>query len=57
VGQETCRAIGGAAHWLESEGILVPSARADGNNLVLFPDRSDPDAAFEILDREAIEAE
>jgi RES domain-containing protein len=57
VGQEACRTVGGAAHWLESDGILVPSARGEGNNLVTFPDRSDPDAPLEVLDRETIDAE
>jgi RES domain-containing protein len=52
--QNPCRAIGGAAHWLDRDGLLVPSARADGTNLVVFPDRSNVDAPFEVLNREEL---
>ena len=54
VEQGPCRAIGGAAHWLDRDGLLVPSARSDGTNLVLFPDRSNVDAPFEVQDREQL---
>lgn len=33
---EQCRIIGAAASWLGSGGLLVPSQRADGDNLVIF---------------------
>ena len=48
----SCQAIGGATHWLGRDGLLVPSARAPGTNLVVFADRMNIDAAFEILSRE-----
>ncbi len=53
--QEVCRTVGGAAHWLGFDGLLVPSARAAGTNLVLYADRLDVDAAFEIVEREELE--
>lgn len=31
-----CQAVGGAAAWLERDGLIVPSARADGSNLVIL---------------------
>jgi RES domain-containing protein len=35
--QAPCRLIGGAAHWLGHNGLLVPSARnATGKNLVIY---------------------
>lgn len=55
VDQAACRTVGGAAHWLGYDGLLVPSARAAGTNLVLYADRLDVDAAFEIIDREDLE--
>ncbi len=54
IGHAPCHAVGGAAHWLECDGLLVPSARADGTNLVIFADRADVDASFDVLDREDI---
>lgn len=53
--QGPCRTVGGAAHWLGCDGVLVPSARASGTNLVVFADRMDVDAALEIRRREEIE--
>ena len=35
--------IGDAAHFLGYDGLIVPSARYDGDNLVLFADRVEPD--------------
>jgi RES domain-containing protein len=32
-------AVGGAVEWLGHDGMLVPSIRADGTNLVIFPNR------------------
>jgi RES domain-containing protein len=54
--EEACRTVGGAAHWLGYDGLLVPSARRrEGTNLVLFADRLDVDAAFEVVDRQDLE--
>ena len=33
------QAIGSAAHFLEFDGLIVPSARGEGSNLLLFMDR------------------
>jgi hypothetical protein len=48
---ERCQAIGGGAAWLHRDGLLVPSARASGWNLVAFVDQMDPDAAMTVVDR------
>lgn len=48
--------IGGAAEWLKHDGILVPSARASGNNLVVYPNRQAANYKFEVLDFEDITA-
>lgn len=44
-----CQQIGGAAAWLEHDGILVLSARSDATNLVVFPANCPPDASFEVV--------
>ena len=36
------QAIGDAAHFLGFDGLIVPSARWDCQNLVIFTDRVDP---------------
>jgi RES domain-containing protein len=53
--QDACQTVGGAVHWLGFDGLLVPSARAAGTNLVLYADRLGVDAAFEIIAREDLE--
>jgi RES domain-containing protein len=46
-----CQKIGGAAAWLEHDGILVPSARRKGGvNLVMFPASWGADARFEVIE-------
>ncbi|HEY5552425.1 MAG TPA: RES family NAD+ phosphorylase [Opitutaceae bacterium] len=42
------RAIAAAAHFLEFDGLIVPSARYQGSNLVLFTDRV-PAAGLKVL--------
>lgn len=49
-----CQMIGGAVEWLEHDGLLVPSARAEGVNLVIFPNRKKPDFQFDVLDSEEL---
>jgi RES domain-containing protein len=49
-----CRRIGGAVEWLEHDGMLVPSARSAGRNLVVFPRNRTKAADFEVLDTEVI---
>jgi len=51
-----CQMVGGAAYWLGHDAILVPSARAPGANVVIFADRLDVDASFEVVSREDIAA-
>lgn len=46
-----CQAVGGAAAWLACDGLIVPSARSAGANLVAFVDRMDPDATLNIVTR------
>lgn len=46
--------IGGAAEWLEHDGILVPSARGFGVNLVIFPNQQSQDYRFETVDFEEV---
>jgi len=50
-----CRSVGGAVEWLGHDGLLVPSARADGVNLVIYPNRQGPGFQFESLRAEEIE--
>jgi RES domain-containing protein len=46
--------IGGCAEWLEHDGLLVPSARSIGVNLVVFPNNKTADCIFEVLDSEIL---
>ena len=39
--------VGGVAAWLGRDGILVPSARHAGTNLVIFPTNRDEEAIFD----------
>lgn len=50
-----CQSVGGAAAWLGRDAILVPSARADGSNLVVFVDNQQPDAVLEPVEEEDLE--
>jgi len=49
-----CQLVGGATEFLGHDGLLIPSARAQGTNLVIFPNRRDPAEALEIIDTESI---
>jgi RES domain-containing protein len=50
-GQEQCRIVGGAVAHLGHDGLLVPSARTDGVNLVIYPGNWQVDGAFDIVER------
>lgn len=39
--------VGGTSAWLGRDGILVPSARYSGTNLVIFPTNRDEEAIFD----------
>ncbi len=54
VDHAVCQKIGGAVEWLEHDGLLVPSARREGINLVIFPRKQGPAANFEIVNSEII---
>lgn len=53
----SCQNVGGAVEWLGNDGLLVPSARADGVNLVIFPNQQKSDYEFRVIDFEVIETE
>jgi hypothetical protein len=48
------QAIAAAAHFLEFDGLRVPSARADCQNLVLFLDRVADGSDLSVLETEAV---
>lgn len=50
-----CQRVGGAIAWLGHDGLLVPSARADGVNLVIFPNGQAADYEFRVLASEVLE--
>lgn len=54
VDHTACQRIGGTVEWLEHDGLLVPSARGSGANLVIYPRKQSADADFEIIDSEAV---
>lgn len=48
-----CAEVGGAVAWLGFGGLVVPSARSAGSNLVIFPDAAEVD--LERRDEEVLE--
>lgn len=44
-----CQLVGGAAAWLGRDGLIVPSARDPGNNLVMFTANLDPNAELVVV--------
>lgn len=49
------QAIAAAAHFLEFDGLIVPSARHPSLNLVVFMDRLAPDSRLELISTEAVD--
>ena len=49
-----CQRVGGAVEWLEHDGLLVPSARGAGANLVIYPNQRRSDHEFSVLDAEVV---
>jgi RES domain-containing protein len=49
-----CRAVGEAVAWLGFEGLIVPSARGEGPNLVIFTANLKPQSVFDVGERESI---
>jgi RES domain-containing protein len=46
--------IGGSAEWLGCDGIIVPSAREEGLNLVVFPRKAEITDYFDDVDVEVL---
>jgi len=51
---EPTQAVGAVAAWLGHDGLIVPSARHPGRNLVIFPSNRDEYAVFEAIADETI---
>ena len=49
-----CQLVGGATELLGHDGLLIPSARARGTNLVIFPNRRRLTEELEVVDSEVI---
>lgn len=49
-----CQALGGAVAWLEHDGLLVPSARGKGVNIVIYTASQSADAKFEVIETEEL---
>lgn len=58
VEQRVCRLVGGAAHHVGCAALIVPSARARGRNLVIYPNRAAETGgySFEVLSAEIIDS-
>jgi RES domain-containing protein len=53
-----CQTVGGAANWLGHDGILVPSARAVGSNLVILTQNTgDVSMEFTVLESRQIQVD
>lgn len=50
-----CQTVGAAVAWLGYDGILVPSARHQGRNVVILIDALDPDTALERLHQSEVD--
>lgn len=53
---QDCQRVGAAVEHSQHDGLLVPSARHDGQNLVIYPRRATSEFRFEIISEEMIEA-
>lgn len=51
----TCREVGAAVSWLEYDGLLVPSARSDATNLIIYPANRSPEARYNFDEAEPVE--
>ena len=52
-----CQRVGAAVEWLGHDGLLVPSARGPGTNLVIFPNQQRADYEFKVIDAEVLPEE
>jgi RES domain-containing protein len=46
--------IGRLVTWFGFDGLVVPSARSNGNNLVIYPGRANESYKFEVLDQKQL---
>ncbi len=53
--QSSCQRVGGAAAWLERGGLLVPSARASGGNLVILVGTLGLEDDLDVVGQEVLE--
>lgn len=51
-----CRRVGGTAEWLGIEALIVPSARSDGANLVIFERRTGTEFDLQFIESEPVES-
>jgi len=49
-----CQVVGGAVAWLKHDGLIVPSVRSEGKNIVIYPASRNFDFDFKVLDAEEI---
>ena len=49
-----CQRIGGAVEWLNHDGLLIPSARLAGKNLVIYTNKTTLDFSMEKIGEELI---
>lgn len=49
-----CQELGGATAWLNHDGLLIPSARNEAVNLVIFTANREPNARFEVTASEPV---
>ena len=54
-GYDATQAVAAAAHFLEFDGLIVPSARAACANLVVFLDNLGPDCALRVRDTQPVD--
>jgi RES domain-containing protein len=50
-----CRAVGGAAAFLHFDGIIVPSARTPGHNIVILFEGTDPLPDIRVVESEVLD--
>lgn len=49
-----CQRVGGATEWLGHDGLLIPSVRSEGTNLIIYPNKHDLAKALKIISTEVI---
>ncbi len=49
-----CQRVGGAVEWLDNDGLLIPSVRSAGSNLVIYPNKQSDSYTFKVIDSEVL---